>query len=82
MILRSLLIASACFGSFLLGACATDLGVKVYRSKVDKGGLYRKQANELVLYKDSDGFYCTDESGIRKLTEAYKSCKDLCQSPN
>ena len=65
-------------GAFVLGACGKELGVKIYQSRVEMGGLYRAQAKELILFQDSHGFYCTDEAGMRKMVEALKTCRDLC----
>lgn len=77
--LRILLIISSLFGAMILGACGKDLAVKIYQSRFDLGGLYRGQNKELIKYQDSSGFYCVSEDDLRKLIEAYKSCRDLCE---
>lgn len=78
MSLKSLLITSSfCAGAFMLGACAKDLGIKVYMTDVDKKGLYRAQDDELIKWENADGYYCTNSQGMRKLVEAYRLCKDL-----
>lgn len=80
--LKSILILSFVAGALITGACATDLGVKVYISMVDKGGLWRAQDKELVKYQDSNGYFCVNEGDMRKLAEAYKTCKDVTPKPN
>lgn len=75
VILRSFLIASAfIFTGF---SCDKDLGIKIYISDVEKGGIWRGQDKELIPYHQTQGYFCTDEQGMRKLIEAYQACEEL-----
>lgn len=46
--------------SLILLSCKTtgNIPVKVYVSKPDKGGIYRKQENEIITYDKTDGYFC------------------------
>lgn len=60
-----------------VGCDDSDLGIKIYVSRTDKGGLFRDQNNqEVIPYEKSDGYFCTDEAGMRRLVEAYRMCFD------
>lgn len=74
---KILLTSSLIAGSFVLGACGKELGVKIFRSKTDLGGIYRAQDKELIKYENTEGYFCVSESDMRKLVEAYSACKKL-----
>lgn len=74
MILRILLISSIFLS---LVSCKEGLGIKIYISKPELGGIYREQEKELILYPDTTNYFCVNENDFKKLIEAYKACEDL-----
>lgn len=56
-------------------SCANGLKVKVYYSMPNRDGLYRKQENELVLYRDSEGYRCLNPSDWEAVLNYMKACK-------
>lgn len=50
-----------------VSGCAHDARVRVYVSLPERGGLVRTQADELVPYGSSQGFYCVPGSDLEIL---------------
>lgn len=64
------------FSLIVLGiGCAAGLKVKIYLSMPDKGGLYRAQAKQLILYKDTANYRCVDPSDWEAILNIIKACK-------
>ena len=57
-------------------SCGQGLKVKIYRIDVAKGGLARKQANEVIPFDRSEGFYCASRSDFEAIVTEYKTCRD------
>ncbi len=71
------LISTVLVSSLLSVGCRTPgLGVKVYQHQAERGGMYRGQDNELVEYREADGWYCMNPTDFRKVLEFIQSCRN------
>lgn len=68
------------FLGMLLTACGA---IKIYKSDPDRGGAYRKQDNELVLYRDTKDWALIPPDDMQEITTKYASCqKELEECQN
>ena len=64
--------ASSKFPSFI----KDDLKIKIYYSRPDLNGIYRKQAQELIRYENTFGYRCINQSDWEALLNYINSLKD------
>lgn len=56
----------------ILTACA---GMKVYSSRPDLGGMYRKQDNELIKYADTKDWKAMTNDDFQEFLVKYAACQ-------
>lgn len=60
-----------------LAACETaGLRVKVYYLSNEAGGLVRLQENEVISFKDAEGYRCMNQQDFDVTVEFIKSCME------
>ena len=73
------LVATRLFfaASLLLAGCETPgLRVKVYYLSNEAGGLVRVQDNEVLYFKDAEGFRCMNQPDFDATVEFVRSCME------
>jgi len=55
--------------------CAHAGKVKVYFSRPDLGGVYRKQENELVKYEETNAYRCVTPEDWQVILNLIQSCQ-------
>lgn len=79
VILKTLSITLSICAFLFAQSCASGIQVFVYNSNPEKGGMVRKQANELIEYSKTKGWKCLNEEDAKALFEDYTACKKLCK---
>lgn len=64
----SLLLLSGCPGA--------GLRVRVYYLNNEAGGLVRKQDNEIIYFKDAEGYRCMNQADFDATVEFVRSCME------
>lgn len=55
--------------------CSHGLNIKIYYSRPDLDGVYRKQDDELIRYQDTEGYRCLNPSDWEAVLNYVKACQ-------
>lgn len=62
-----------------LWGCAHSTRVPIYVSMPEQGGLVRKQADEIIPYAKTRGFFCTTPQGMEVIIIESQKHEELSQ---